>query len=194
MPCFVTLTASHSKVLSSMENADIMLKTAAKCSKYAKNYGLCFSFWIMLFEADYAKNYASIMYQRLSPTAVAARCPSLSYRPNRRRLPRRTPTIDTKASENTRTGDIPIPKYMLKWEKSCKKALRIVKKLSRLPLTCCSSAVSSPIFMIDPSFESSSCTLIIERRHALAALRVFAREFVQGDEADACRQREQTVT
>ena len=66
MPCFVTLTASHSKVLSSMENAHIMLKTAAKCSNYAKNKGLCFSFWIMLFEADYAKNYASIMYQCLT--------------------------------------------------------------------------------------------------------------------------------
>ena len=65
MPCFVTLTARHSKVLSSRENAHIMLKTAAKCSNYAENQGLCFSFWIMLFEADYAKNYASIMYQCL---------------------------------------------------------------------------------------------------------------------------------
>ena len=37
MPCFVTLTARHSKVLSSMENAHIMLKTATKCSNYAKN-------------------------------------------------------------------------------------------------------------------------------------------------------------
>ena len=36
--------------------------------------------------------------------------------------------------------------------------------------------------MIDPSFESSSCTLFIERRHALATLRVFARESVQRDE------------
>ena len=49
-----------------MENARIMLKTATKGSGYAKNLGLCFSFWIMLFEADYAKNYASIMYQCLS--------------------------------------------------------------------------------------------------------------------------------
>ena len=30
-----------------------------------KNWGVCFSFWIMLFEADYAKNHASIMYQCL---------------------------------------------------------------------------------------------------------------------------------
>ena len=48
--------------------------------------------------------------------ANSSRCqtPNLSYRPNRRRLPRRTPAIDTKTSDNTRTGDIPIPKYMLK--------------------------------------------------------------------------------
>ena len=37
-----------------------MLEMAGKCSNYARNGGLCFSFWIMLFEADYAKNYASI--------------------------------------------------------------------------------------------------------------------------------------
>ena len=48
-----------------MENAHIMLEMAAKCSNYAKNSGLCFFFWIMLFEADYAKNYASILYQCL---------------------------------------------------------------------------------------------------------------------------------
>ena len=41
---------------------------AGKCSNYARNWGLCFSFWIMLFEADYAKNYASIilLYQCLT--------------------------------------------------------------------------------------------------------------------------------
>ena len=66
MPCVVTSTAAYSKVLSSMENAHIMLEIAAKCSKYAKNWGLCLFFWIMLFEADYAKNYASILYQCLS--------------------------------------------------------------------------------------------------------------------------------
>ena len=67
MPCVVTLTAAYSrgKVLSSMENAHIMLEMAGKCSNYARNRGLCFSFWIMLFEADYAKNYASILYQCL---------------------------------------------------------------------------------------------------------------------------------
>ena len=42
-----------------------MLEMAEKCSNYAKNWGLCFSFWIMLCEADYAKNYASILYQCL---------------------------------------------------------------------------------------------------------------------------------
>ena len=42
-----------------------MLEMAAKCSNYAKNSGLCFPFWIILFEADYARNYASILYQCL---------------------------------------------------------------------------------------------------------------------------------
>ena len=42
-----------------------MLEMAAKCSNYAKNSGLCFLFWIILFEADYAKNYAGILYQCL---------------------------------------------------------------------------------------------------------------------------------
>ena len=65
MPCVLTLTAGYSKVLFSMENAQIMLEMAAKCSNYAKNSGLCFLFWIILFEADYAKNYASILYQCL---------------------------------------------------------------------------------------------------------------------------------
>ena len=51
-----------------MKNAHIMLKMAAKCKNYARNWGLCFSFWIMLFDADYAKNYASIMYQCLLVT------------------------------------------------------------------------------------------------------------------------------
>ena len=55
-----------SKVLSSRENAHNMLEMAGKCSNYARNWGLCFSFWIMLFEADYAKNYASILYQCLA--------------------------------------------------------------------------------------------------------------------------------
>ena len=54
-----------SKVQSSRENAHIMLEMAGKCSNYARNWGLCFTFWIMLFEADYAKNYASILYQCL---------------------------------------------------------------------------------------------------------------------------------
>ena len=48
-----------------MGNSQIMLEMAAKCSNYAKNSGLCFPFWIILFEADYAKNYASILYQCL---------------------------------------------------------------------------------------------------------------------------------
>ena len=48
-----------------MENAHIMLEMAGKYSNYARNWGLCFSFWMMLFEADYAKNYASILYQCL---------------------------------------------------------------------------------------------------------------------------------
>ena len=65
MPCVVTSTAAYNKVLSSMKNAHIMLEMAGKCSSYARNWGLCFSFWIMLFEADYAKNYASILYQCL---------------------------------------------------------------------------------------------------------------------------------
>ena len=39
---------------------------AGKCSNYAR--GSCFSFWIMLFEADYAKNYAGILYQCLHGT------------------------------------------------------------------------------------------------------------------------------
>ena len=55
----------YRKVLSSRENALIMLEIAAKCSNYAKKWGLCLFFWIMLFEADYAKNYASILYQCL---------------------------------------------------------------------------------------------------------------------------------
>ena len=62
VPCVLTSTAGNSKV---MENAQIMLEMAAKCSNYAKNSGLCFLFWIILFEADYAKNYASILYQCL---------------------------------------------------------------------------------------------------------------------------------
>ena len=49
-----------------MENAHIMLEMTEKCSNYAKNWGLCFPFWIMLCEADYAKNYASILYQCLA--------------------------------------------------------------------------------------------------------------------------------
>ena len=49
-----------------MENAHIMLEMAEKCSNYAKNWGLCFFFWIILCEADYAKNYASILYQHIS--------------------------------------------------------------------------------------------------------------------------------
>ena len=56
MPCVVTSTATgtYSKVLSSMENALIMLETAAKCSNYAKiedyafSFELCFSRQIML--------------------------------------------------------------------------------------------------------------------------------------------------
>ena len=65
MPCVLTKTGGCSKVPFSMENAHIVLEMAAKCSNYAKNPGLCFFFWIMLFEADYAKNYASILYQCL---------------------------------------------------------------------------------------------------------------------------------
>ena len=65
VPCVLTSTAGYTKVLFSMENAQIMLEMAAKCSNYAKNSGLCFLFWIILFEADYAKNYASILYQCL---------------------------------------------------------------------------------------------------------------------------------
>ena len=53
MPCVVTSTAAKS--LSWRENAHIMLEI----EDYA------FSFWIVLFEADYAKNYASILYQCL---------------------------------------------------------------------------------------------------------------------------------
>ena len=69
MPCVLTKTGGCSKVLISMENAHIMREMAAKCSNYAKNSGLCFFFWIMLFEleADYAKNYDSILYQCLTP-------------------------------------------------------------------------------------------------------------------------------
>ena len=67
-PCVcVTSTAGYSKVLSSMENVHIILEIAAKCSNNAKNWGLGFFFWIMLFEVDYAKNYASILYQCLQP-------------------------------------------------------------------------------------------------------------------------------
>ena len=57
-----------------MKNAHIMLEMAAKCSNYARNWGLCFSFWIMLFEADYAKNDASILlYQCLIAVRVSQR-------------------------------------------------------------------------------------------------------------------------
>ena len=52
-----------------MENAHNMLEMAEKCSNYAKNWGLCFSFWIMLCDADYAKNYASILCQCLSASS-----------------------------------------------------------------------------------------------------------------------------
>ena len=72
MPCVLTSTGGCSKVLFSMENAHIMLEIAAKCSNYAKNSGLCFFFWIMLFEADYAKNYASILYQCLEPATIGS--------------------------------------------------------------------------------------------------------------------------
>ena len=70
MPCVLTSTAGYSKVLFSMENAQIMLEMVAKCSNYAKNSGLCFLFWIILFEADYAKNYVSILYQCLATVQV----------------------------------------------------------------------------------------------------------------------------
>ena len=60
MPCFVTFTARHSKVLSAMENAHIMLKTATKCSNYAFPFGLCFLRQIML-----KIMLAYIMYQCL---------------------------------------------------------------------------------------------------------------------------------
>ena len=73
MPCVVTSTAAYSKVLSSMENAHIMQEMAGKCSNYAWNWGLCFSFWIMLFEADYAKNYAGILYQCQTAPSQPAR-------------------------------------------------------------------------------------------------------------------------
>ena len=53
------------KVLYSLENAHYYAKIGCKCSNHARNWGLCFSVWIMLFEADYAKNYASILYQCL---------------------------------------------------------------------------------------------------------------------------------
>ena len=72
MPCVLTSTAGYSKVLFSMEKAQIMLEMAAKCSNYAKNSGLCFLFWIILFEADYAKNYASILYQCLPASRFAS--------------------------------------------------------------------------------------------------------------------------
>ena len=55
MPCVLTSTAGYSKVLFSMENAQIMLEMAAKCSNYAKkiqdyafSFGLFFSRKIML--------------------------------------------------------------------------------------------------------------------------------------------------
>ena len=51
MPCVVTSTAKYSKVLSSMENAHIMLEMAGKGSEiedYAFPFGLCFSRPIML--------------------------------------------------------------------------------------------------------------------------------------------------
>ena len=38
---------------------------------------LCFSFWIMLFEADYAKNYASILYQCLAGRTATLCGPSV---------------------------------------------------------------------------------------------------------------------
>ena len=53
-------------LLLTLINKVIMLEMAEKCSNYAKNWSLCFSFWIMLCEADYAKNYASILYQCLT--------------------------------------------------------------------------------------------------------------------------------
>ena len=55
MLCVVTSTAEYkAKVLSSMENAHIMLEMAEKCSNYAKiedyafPFGLCFVRQIML--------------------------------------------------------------------------------------------------------------------------------------------------
>ena len=77
MPSVLTSTAGYSKVLFSMENAQIMLEMAAKCSNYAKNSGLCFLFWIILFQADYAKNYASILYQ--CPVADTTRASKLQF-------------------------------------------------------------------------------------------------------------------
>ena len=40
-----------------------MLELAAKCSNYAKNSGLCFLFWIILFEAEYAKKYVNNIHR-----------------------------------------------------------------------------------------------------------------------------------
>ena len=116
--------------------------------------------------------------------ASSSRCqtPRLFLSPKPKLLPEKKFDDQHEDEREYQNWRRPYPKCMLKWEKSCKKALRIVKMLSGLPLTCCNSAVSSPIFMIDPSFEGSSCKLCIERRHALPTLRVFSRERVQGDE------------
>ena len=59
-----------------------MLEMAAKCSNYAKNSGLCFLFWIILFEADYAKNYASILYQCLAQENGVLKFPDLREEDN----------------------------------------------------------------------------------------------------------------
>ena len=53
MPCVVTSTAAKSCLQGKMLTLMIMLEMAGKCSNYARNWGLCFSFWNMLFEADY---------------------------------------------------------------------------------------------------------------------------------------------
>ena len=74
-----------------MENAHIMLEMAEKCSNYAKNWGLRFSFWIMLCEADYAKNYAGILYQCLPGTAC---CATLNTDEYRRSIPSITMHVD----------------------------------------------------------------------------------------------------
>ena len=94
------------------------------------------------------------------------------------------PKAFTEKNSNDRHED---KREQQKWATSpspsiCSNRKSHVKKLSGLSSTCCSSAVSSPIFMIDPSFESSLCTLSIKRRHALATLPVFTCESVQDDE------------